>query len=201
MIREFVINYIFVWINSRGSGHLKLINKNMTRLFENELPVIDDSKKDNFIIHDFTYYYIIEYLSKIIEKYTRGNEFHMNDYFREVFLKNIDVWGFVMIYMPFIEELDDKRNKLTKNETKLFESLKYIIVHFLFETPVEPINITQLVDKLRELDDLFSNQGNGSNSKGSNSKESKESKDKKYTQKQSLKKSSNKTRSLKSLSK
>jgi hypothetical protein len=92
----------------------------------------------------------------------------------------------------FIEEFDNKRNQLTKNETKLFESLKYIIVHFLFETPTEAINVSQLTDKLRELDHLFSS---------SETRNKKGSKEKRYTQKHSSKKSVsiNKTRILPSL--
>jgi len=198
MIREFVINYIFVWINIRGEGHLKLIHRTMARLFANEIPVIEDSKKEEFIIHDFTYYYIIEYLSKILEKYTRAQTFHMNEYFKDIFIKNIDVWGFVMIYMPFIEQYDEKHGNLTDHQVKLFEALKYIIVHFLFETPTEVIDTKGLVEELKKLDLFFSGVGQtkhsihmSQNQSPNHSHSQKHSK----TQKSSLKRSSMKTRS------
>jgi len=151
MIREFVINYIFAWIDIRGKGHLKLINETISILFKNELPVIDKKKRKTFIIYEFTYYYIIEYLSKILEKYTYNNSFHLYDYFNEVFIKNIDIWGFVMIYLPVLEKLYNKYDIMTKSEKELFKSLKYIIVHFLFESPVVPINVSELTRALKKL--------------------------------------------------
>jgi hypothetical protein len=80
---------------------------------------------------------------------------HLKTYFSEVFIKNIDIWGFVMIYMPLISFLYDKYNNLNVNEKKLFNKLKYIIVHFLFETPCEVINITELEKELKQLNNLF----------------------------------------------
>jgi hypothetical protein len=168
-IREFVINYIFVWIDIRGDGHLKLINKNMNRLFVNQLSVLKQNEKDNFIAYDFTYYYIIEYLSKILQKYTIQNKFHLNDYFNEVFIKNVDIWGFIMIYMPFVNHLYDNYNKLKPSEIKLFEELKYIIVHFLFETAITPIPVEDLLEELTKLNPLFQGSNISSSSKTSQS--------------------------------
>lgn len=154
-IREFVINYILIWINIRGAGHLKVINSQMNKLFINQLPVLDDKNKLSFIEYEFTYHYIIEYISKILEKYTKKNKIYIKEYFNDVFIKNIDIWGFVMIYMPFISFLYDKYNTLNTYEKKLFYKLKYIIVHFLFETPCEPININELAKELKSLNKLF----------------------------------------------
>ena len=151
MIREFTINYMFAWINIRGKGHLKTINKIMLQLFKNDLPVIAKNKRNNFVVYDFTYYYIIEYISKILEKYTYGRAFHLYEYFSKVFIKNVDIWGFVMIYLPILERLYDKKNKMTETEKELFQSLKYIIVHFLFETPTEPIDTSNLIQELDHL--------------------------------------------------
>lgn len=156
MIREFVINYIFAWINIRGKGHLKSINKTMTQLFISDLPVINKNKRKNFIVYDFTYYYIIEYISKILEKYTYNKKFHLYEYFRKVFIKNIDIWGFVIIYLPILEKLYNKKNKITKTEKELFQSLKYIIVHFLFETPIDPIDTSTLIQHLTHLNSYIS---------------------------------------------
>lgn len=156
MIREFVINYIFTWIHIRGKGHLKSINKTMSQLFKNDIPVIDKTKRNNFIVYDFTYYYIIEYISKIVDKYTYDKKFHLYEYFSKVFVKNIDIWGFVTIYLPILERLYDKKNKITEKEKELFQSLKYIIVHFLFETPVDPINTSKLIQELTHLNSYFS---------------------------------------------
>jgi hypothetical protein len=129
----------------------------MNKLFCNQLPVLSQGEKANFIAYDFTYYYIIEYLSKILQKYTIENKFHLNDYFNQIFLKNIDVWGFVMIYMPFVSALYDNYSRLNVSELKLFESLKYIIIHFLYETAITPIPIDDLCDTLTKMNTLLQN--------------------------------------------
>lgn len=155
MIREFVINYILIWINIRGSGHLKVINNQMKKLFIHQLPVLTEKHKDIFVEYEFTYYYIIEYISRILEKYTVKNKMNLIEYFNNVFIKNIDIWGFTMIYMPFITFLYDKYDNLNNYEKKLYEKLKYIFIHFLFETPCEPINTHELSKELKQLNTLF----------------------------------------------
>jgi hypothetical protein len=154
-IREFVVNYILIWINIRGPGHLKVINNQMNKLFINQLPVLDDTHKESFIEYEFTYHYIIEYISRILEKYTKKNKMYLKEYFKEVFIHNIDIWGFVMIYMPFISFLYDKYQNLNVYEKQLFHQLKYIIVHFLLETPCDIINTTQLSIELKKINNLF----------------------------------------------
>ena len=71
---------------------LKAINSIMNKLFVNDLPSV--KKQDLFIEYDFTYYYIIEYISKVLVTYTIDNKFMMHDYFNNVFLKILDIWGF-----------------------------------------------------------------------------------------------------------
>jgi len=156
LIREFVINFISIWIKIRGPGHLKVINSQMKKLFINQIPIIEEKNKDAFIEYEFTYHYIIQYISKVLEKYTKNHKIHLKKYFNEVFIKNIDIWGFVMIYIPFISYLYEKYNILNYNEIKLFNKIKYIIVNFLFEKPCEQINISDLTKELKQLNGLFS---------------------------------------------
>jgi hypothetical protein len=156
MIREFIINYLFVWIKIRGPGHLKVIHSIMKKLFYEKLPVLDPKMKNHFVEYDFTYYYIIEYLSKILEKYTRDGHFYLMEYFHNVFLKNIDVWGFVMVYFAIYEELYKKKEELNNSQLLVLHKIKYIIIDYLYQTPDEPINTTLLVKELSELNSLFS---------------------------------------------
>lgn len=156
LIREFVINFILIWVKIRGPGHLKVINSQMKKLFINQIPVLDEKSKESFIEYEFTYHYIIEYISQVLTKYTKNHTIHLKKYFNEVFIKNIDIWGFIMIYIPFISFLYEKYDTLSYNEKKLFHKIKYIIVHFLFETPCDPINIADLTKELKQLNALFS---------------------------------------------
>lgn len=152
-IREFVINYIFIWNEIRGSGHLSTIHNIVKKLTIKELPEIKDEKiKNHFVEYDFTYYYIVEYLSKILEKFTKNGQIDILTYFNTVFLKNIDIWGFVMVYIPLYEYMYQKNEALVKQ-------IKYIIIHFLYETPTDPINVDLLVNELTKLNGLFGPNG------------------------------------------
>ena len=159
-IREFVINYIFYWNKIRGAGHLKTINSIMKRLTYDELPAIENKNIKNHVIeYDFTYYYIVEYISKILLKYTVTGKLNLLDYFNNIFLKNIDVWGLTMIYMKFLDHLyaiykDDKQ--LNIYHMQFIDKIKYIIIHFLFENPTEVINIAELATELQTLNTLTS---------------------------------------------
>jgi hypothetical protein len=157
-IREFVINYIFIWNDIRGSGHLSTINNIIEKLTIKDLPAIKKIKvKEHFIEYDFTYYYIIEYLSKILEKYTNNGSLDIMSYFQNVFLKNIDIWGFVMIYIALYESLYNTFDDLNEYQIQFITKIKYIIIHFLYENPLEPINVSSLVNELTNLNTIIEN--------------------------------------------
>ena len=155
-IREFVINYIFIWNNIRGPGHLNIINNIIKKFTINELTAIKDSDiKDHLIEYDFTHYYIVEYLSKILEKYTNNKEFDLMTYFKNVFLKNIDIWGFTMIYIEFYRNLYNSFNTLNEYQMEFILKIKYIIIHFLYESHIIPIDISSLIIELTDLNKLI----------------------------------------------
>jgi phage FluMu protein Com len=164
-IREFVINYIFYWNKIRGAGHLKTINSIVKHLSFNELSAIESNKVKNHIIeYEFTYYYIVEYISKILFKYTvkdnNTNKNHLNllEYFNQIFLKNIDVWGLTMLYMVFLDHIQEvyetNNTNMNASHKQFIQKIKYIIIHFLFETPTEVININKLASELHSLNGM-----------------------------------------------
>jgi hypothetical protein len=155
-IREFVVNYIFIWNDIRGPGHLSSINDIIKKLTIKDLPAIKKDKiKEHFIEYDFTYYYIVEYLSKILEKYTNNGSLGLMNYFDEIFLKNIDIWGFVMVYISLYEYLYEDYDNLNEAQMQFIVKLKYIIIHYLYESPIEPINVDSLVEELTSLNKVI----------------------------------------------
>ena len=109
-VRSFVINYVLFWINERGIGHLKKMNTIFTILFENDLINIDTTYKNELIEFNYSLHYIFEYLSQIIYKYIENGKLNLHDYFVNVFLKNIDVWGFTTCYFSLVDFVIDKNN-------------------------------------------------------------------------------------------
>lgn len=157
-IREFIINYIFIWNDIRGPGHLSAINDIIKKLTINDLTAIKKNKiKEHFIEYDFTYYYIVEYLSKILEKYTNNGSLDLMSYFDNIFLKNVDIWGFVMIYICLYEYLYDSFDELNEYQMEFITKIKYIIIHFLYESPISPIDISSLVNELTSLNKVIEN--------------------------------------------
>jgi hypothetical protein len=86
-----------------------------------------------------------------LDKYTQNGNVDIMSYFNNVFLKNIDIWGFTMIYISFYEYLYKSFDSLTEYELQFISKIKYIIVHFLYETPTEQINVSSLANELTNL--------------------------------------------------
>jgi hypothetical protein len=87
------------------------------------------------------------------------------EYFNQIFLKNIDVWGLTMLYMVFLDHIqqvfENKKEKEKEKEkentdySQFIQKIKYIIIHFLFETPTEVININKLATELQSLNGII----------------------------------------------
>jgi hypothetical protein len=80
----------------------------------------------------------------------------ISSYFNNIFIKNIDVWGFVMTYMPLYTSLYDRMSSLHNHEKKILDTIKYVTVHYLFENPITPIPIEELVKDLKSMNPYFS---------------------------------------------
>jgi hypothetical protein len=156
-IRSFVMNYVLYVVDKKGPGHIKNINSIMKQFFKGELMNVEEKFKDDLIEFEYTFYFVFEYLSKILFQYTRENEFQVMDYFENVFLKNVDVWGFVMIYISFTDFLFDlkEHRSLTTNEKKIIKVVKEVYV-ILIESSCEPIDVEKVIQKLESLEPLFS---------------------------------------------
>jgi serine/threonine protein kinase len=155
-IREFITNYIFIWMEIRGPGHIDAINEIIGALTNNSLSAVKDKEiKTNVIEYNFTYYYIIEYLSKILKKYTNNGELTLSTYFYTVFLKNIDIWGFVTIYISMLEYVYNNVKELNNYQKHFMDKIKYIVIHFLYENPTEPINTNDLINELTSLNSII----------------------------------------------
>ena len=155
MIRTFVIDYIFVWNNERGAGHIKVIENIFGKLFSMDLKHIDPEDKILIIEMEYTYNYIIEYLTKILYKYTKNNKFYKINYFKDVYVKIVDIWGFIISYEPIMSSFYSRYMELNKIEMKIFKKFKYIFMTYLYEPRVEPININSLINNLKNLSYLF----------------------------------------------
>ena len=170
-IRSFVINYVLFWINERGIGHLKKMNTIFTLLFENDLINIDATYKNELIEFNYTLHYIFEYISQILYKYIDNGKLHLHDYFENVFLKNVDVWGFTTCYFSLVDFIIDKNiGEIKPNQLKLMNKVKEAYL-LLVESSDKPIDTDKLVSILEDINPLLNNNLKKEfNNKKSNSK-------------------------------
>jgi hypothetical protein len=153
-LRTFVINYILEWIEERGPGHLKSMNSIFKSLFENELKNMDETLKGQFIEYDYTFYFIFEYITKILVKFTKNKVFDSKAYLSEVFLKNIDLWGFVVSYIPIVEDIITANKILSPSQKEVLDKIRGLML-LLIDASDHPINEKELIEKLKLLNKSF----------------------------------------------
>jgi serine/threonine protein kinase len=171
LLFEFIKNYLYLWMKERGQGHYKYINKIMYMLFKYDETLIDEYannqnlKHDNndnnlkkFIETNYTLPCIINYLVEILIHYTKfkkNGSLNLRYYLDNIFIHIIDVWGFIISYLPLYELLFENYDKLTETQMLIFTKLKYIFLKYLYEPHVELINLTNLENYLKELNSLI----------------------------------------------
>jgi hypothetical protein len=154
-LKEFIHSYLKT--KRHFSKHLIHIHRTIQVLFKNEFSVNKHSGKSLDI--KYAYEYISNYLFKILEKYIKNGKFHVMEYFKQVYLKNLDVWGFVSIYTYFIDYITNKNRKygikhFKPHQLKLVHKVKDAYM-LLLDSAEKPVNIDSLVQILNELDPLF----------------------------------------------
>ena len=155
-------------MKERGQGHYKYINKIMYMLFKYEVMHTNEynnnkSLKDNnnlkkFIESNYTLPCIINYLVEILLHFTKFNNdgsLNMRYYLDKIFIHVIDVWGFIISYLPLYELLFENYDNLTETQILIFTKLKYIFLKYLYEPQIEMINLTNLENHFKELNTLI----------------------------------------------
>jgi len=151
-VRNFVMDFIFLWVKERGPGHLKTINTIMKYLFEDNIKDINNEFKENIIEYGYTLHFIVEYITKILMKFTRNGGFDKIAYLN-IFVKNIDIWGFTMTYISIVQIIK-KSKKIGKLELDIIDKIREIIL-FLYDFPDKIINTNKLIGKFKELNIIF----------------------------------------------
>jgi serine/threonine protein kinase len=157
-INVLVKNYISDWIHVRGLGHYKYINKIMYMLFIHDVKQVEnmqsDDDKKKYIEKHFTSQFIINYLVEILLNYTffkRDGSLNMRDYLDNVFIKIVDIFGFIISYFPLYELLYENYSVLNEKQRLIFDKLKYIFLEYLYKPRIRVIDIDNLVDDLKNI--------------------------------------------------
>jgi serine/threonine protein kinase len=153
-LRTFVINYVLEWVEERGPGHLRTMNEIFKNMFEHELKNVEQAFKSELIEYDYTFYFIFEYITKILVKFTKNGVFDKLEYLNTVYLKNIDVWGLVVSYIPIIEDILSAHKRLSNSDIDVLGNIRELFL-LLIEADDHPVDIDTIIKKLRALNGLL----------------------------------------------
>ena len=133
-IESFVKKYITAWETERGHGHMSYI-KYIFKIIQEE------GKAET---------YIVNYIAFIVKAFLE-NKMSLPDYLNNVFIKIIDVWGFVTLYIPLLDLLYKRSNNLSESDKNIYELLKKVFMTYLYTPRIEEINISDLVKDLEKI--------------------------------------------------
>jgi hypothetical protein len=145
-------------MKERGPGHYKLINEIMFLLYSRDLTSISDDSKPLVIETEITMPYIIDYIVEVLLHYTKfksDGSLNLREYLDDVYIKIVDIWGFITAYFPLLEMLSNNYFKLNENELKIFKQLQYIFNKYLYTPRSVPINIDKLYADMNLLGKLI----------------------------------------------
>ena len=153
----FTLDYIKLWIIKRGAGHFNFINEIMYMLFSNNIHFTENENKFVIIDREYTTKYIINYIVKILinKNFYKDDKFNLRKYLDNVFIKNVDLWGFISIYYAFLELLFNNYDNLNKYEKKLFQLIKQIFIDYLYLNSDKVINTDNLVNELNNIGNII----------------------------------------------
>ena len=157
-LRPFVIDYLNQWIKQRGAGHYKFINEIMFLIYSSTLTSISESSKPGVIEAEITMPYIIDYIVEVLVHYTKfksDGSLNLREYLNDVYIKIVDIWGFISAYYPFLEMFSNNYFTLNEHELRIFKQLQYIYNEYLYTPRVTPIDMDDLLNNLKTLGNLI----------------------------------------------
>jgi len=176
-IYEFVSNYLLDWFEDRGVGHFKIVHEILEELFKKRSKskskeerssssteylmdtLINYSHKTEDQKYIVTYSVLINYITDILVQYTFEGRSNITKYFKEVFIENVDMWGFIMAYSPMLEYYCNNYSNLGQPEREVYAKLRNIFVDYLYASPLDVINVVTLKSDLVHLSYLLRNIG------------------------------------------
>jgi hypothetical protein len=178
VVTDFVSEYIIKWFEERGTNHFTIVHEILQGVFKHKMSSKNKSEEEkdressfhylNDVLIDYSglnnddkyilsHDVLVEYLTEILMQYTRNGEFHIKQYFDEIFIKNVDIWGFIMSYSVVLEAYHANYSELNKGERLIYDKLRSIFARHLFVSSLLVIDVEELVLDLTALSKLWRN--------------------------------------------
>ena len=157
-LKPFVIDYLKFWMNERGAGHYKFINEIIYKLYSNDISNISEKSKPVYVETQLTMPLIVDYITNVLVHYTKfksNGKLNLREYLNEVFIKIVDIYGFICIYYPLLELLYNNYLTLDNDKLKLFNKIVFVYKKYLYSPRHTPYNEGELFSDLKELGNLI----------------------------------------------
>jgi len=92
-------------------GHYEYIN-NMLCLLKGEKDLVAGEQR-------YTFPFVVDFIHDILRRFSPGNVFNATEYYNSEFIHNVDLWGFIVTYLPLVKR-SEKFKVLFENH--LFKS-------------------------------------------------------------------------------
>jgi serine/threonine protein kinase len=146
-IRTFIINYYTERL-SKDINHFNIFDNLMKKLFYKDL--INIKKINEVIYYEYTFYFIIEYLTNILFHYTKNKVFHLDKYYQDIYSKIIDVWGFFNLFDLLFNKIYNKKTK-DKYDKNILYLIKNFYINNIYTNPLKRINTDKMIHIIQEL--------------------------------------------------
>lgn len=150
LIRTFIINYYTERLN-KDISHFYIFNNLMKKLFYEDLINIKNIKEKHFIIYyEYTFYFIIEYLTAIIYHYTKNKVLNLDKYYNDIYSKIIDIWGFFNLFDMLYDKVYNIKVK-DKYDNNILFLIKDFYVNEIYSNPLQIINTDKMIITIKEI--------------------------------------------------
>ena len=149
LLKIIAVNLINKSIEETNEGHYDYIT---TILLHDIYKIYASRNKYN--VMDFnvlSYTTLIDYIAAVLTHFVDDNGiFNDIDYYYKVFVHNVDLWGFMMIYAPIIEDGSGIFHK------DIIGGICRILLKYCYSTEyaIKPINVNDLIEDLSSLNDI-----------------------------------------------
>jgi serine/threonine protein kinase len=157
-LKPFVIDYLNLWMSERGAGHYKFINEIMYKLYSNEISSVSEKSKPAYIETEITMPIIIDYIVNVLVHFTKFKEngdLNLREYLNEVFVKIVDIYGFINVYYPLLELLYNNYFSLNAEKIKLYNKICFLFKHYLYTPRNQSYDMNKLLSTLKDIGNLI----------------------------------------------
>lgn len=159
--RTYEFTEYFVETYVMNKKHYSVINQIFYMFYFMDIMERDDiADKKKWIEENYTKKVITKYLYDLIVHFSiikNENiiEENITKYINNVYRYIVDVWGFLLCFLPEIELLYQNYEKLNEIEMSIFKQFKYIYMKYLYTPQFYPIYIPNLYNDLKRIDSRF----------------------------------------------